>query len=163
MCAGSCKSQRLGLHHSVLALMGWLKDSTGHWVKWCWTKSTKLGPVSVHLNRSLSEHWPSSNWVHTKLPYVWSWGHLTCWHVDWPMPVEYVQNLTVLLEDAYHRGCKCLRRAAEAQKKREYDTRMVLHPYEVGDLVYCRNPMAKKLDTAWIGPLVVTKKYSQIL
>ena len=79
-----------------------------------------------------------------------------------PMPVEYVQNLKVLLEDVYHHIRKCLRRAAEAQKK-EYNTKMVLHPYEVGGLVYRRSPMAKKLDTAWIGPLVVTKKYSQIL
>ena len=74
----------------------------------------------------------------------------------------YVQQLRGSREEAYRHARESLKRAAEVQK-RDFDTKIKLHQYNLGDLVYRRNPAAKKFETAWVGPLVVTRRYSSRL
>lgn len=76
--------------------------------------------------------------------------------------VEYVHTLRHSLETAYQHARKCLKQAATVQK-RDYDTRIKLQEYQIGDLVYKRNPRNKKLEVAWIGPLVVIKRINTAL
>ena len=53
--------------------------------------------------------------------------------------------------------------------KRDYDTRISQHNYEVGDLVYCVDLTksvghCKKIDpNIWRGPFVIVRKFSDLL
>ena len=69
---------------------------------------------------------------------------------------EYVQKLRETLENVYDHARTNLKRASQHQKK-DYDTRVKIHPYKPGDLVYRRNHKLKKFEPVWNGPLVVVK------
>ena len=68
----------------------------------------------------------------------------------------YVQDLRERLHTCYELARVKLRAAAE-RRKRVHDTRVVQNQFKPGDLVLKRNHNHKKLETPWVGPLVVKK------
>ena len=75
---------------------------------------------------------------------------------------EYVEDLQSRLFNCYHLARKHLKMAAESQKK-NYDTRIIEHTFQVGDLVYRRNHRAKKLEMPWLGPYIILKHIGGVL
>lgn len=72
---------------------------------------------------------------------------------------EYVAQLRDNMEDCYHVVREFLRASAERQKK-NHDTRLAEHMYNVGDAVYKLTGMPKKLDPLYSGPYIITKVLS---
>jgi hypothetical protein len=75
---------------------------------------------------------------------------------------EYVVGLRKRMEECYDYARQYLKRASERQK-RGYDTQLKEQIYRPGDLVFRHNPNTKKLETPWLGPLVVMKKLSDVV
>lgn len=69
---------------------------------------------------------------------------------------EYVRDLRGEMEECYAAAREALRRAAERQE-RVHDTRIRENEYHPGDLVLRSQPKAKKLESRWAGPFIVTK------
>ena len=69
---------------------------------------------------------------------------------------KYVSELRDRLEECYHSARKNLRSAMERQK-RDYDSRMVEHSYEKGDVVYKKEGAGRKLDEKYTGPYIIVK------
>ena len=69
---------------------------------------------------------------------------------------EYIINLRKHQEECYNIARGNLKRAVEYQK-RNYDVRAKMNQYSPGDVVFRRNPIKKKLETPWLGPMVVMK------
>ena len=75
---------------------------------------------------------------------------------------EYAQKLRDSMEECYALARKNLKKAVERQKK-NHDPRAVEKKYVPGQLVYKRNPVNKKLEVSWVGPLVVVEAIGQLL
>ena len=75
---------------------------------------------------------------------------------------EYVQQLRDSMEECFDLARKNLKFAAERQK-RNYDRRAIENKYAPGQLVYKRNPLNKKLEVSWQGPLVIVESMGQLL
>ena len=67
---------------------------------------------------------------------------------------EYVSNMRDKMQQCYDIARDCLERAAIRQK-RDHDTRVLENQYEVGQLVYKRFHIRKKLEHPWEGPYVI--------
>jgi len=81
---------------------------------------------------------------------------------------SYVMELQEKLGDVYALARSSLKKNAKRQK-RDYDTRISMHSYEVGDLVLCLNKRkmkgkSKKIDpNIWEGPFQIHRKVSDLL
>ena len=69
---------------------------------------------------------------------------------------EYVSELRDRLEECHHSARKNLRSAMERQK-RDYDSRLVEHSYEKGDVVYKKEGAGRKLDEKYTRPYIIVK------
>ena len=67
---------------------------------------------------------------------------------------EYVAEMRDRMEECFELARECLSRTAERQK-RDYDTRACENMYGLGQLVYKRSPVRKKLELPWEGPYLV--------
>ena len=84
-----------------------------------------------------------------------------------PSPPDYVQRLKASLAKVHLLAREQLGTTQKYQR-RLYDKRLNHHIYEEGDVVYRLNEASKvgesnKLKPVWVGPLLVTKKLSDIL
>ena len=67
---------------------------------------------------------------------------------------EYVAEMRDRMEECFELARECLSMTAERQK-RDYDTRACENMYGLGQLVYKRSPVRKKLELPWEGPYLV--------
>ena len=67
-----------------------------------------------------------------------------------------------------YRGVLCtrqekLKESCRKTKEKNHDPRAVEKKYVPGQLVYKINPVNKKLEVSWVGPLVVVEAIGQLL
>ncbi len=85
-----------------------------------------------------------------------------------PNESEYVANHTDRMQRIYKLVRENLAKTGERQKK-DYDARLSQNTYSVGDLVYHLDSTKQKGKSPklnphkWIGPCIITKKYSDLL
>ena len=77
-------------------------------------------------------------------------------------PAHYAAELSNRLTECYDTARRTLRATAERQH-RNHDTRLTQHKYHVGDLVYKRFHIRKKLEIPWVGPYIVTGTVGDVL
>ena len=80
---------------------------------------------------------------------------------------DYIVRLKNSLKQTHELAREHLSSAQQRQKK-DYDLKVKLHPYEVGDLVYRIESVKKvgqspKLQQVWKGPLLIIQVISPIL
>ena len=80
---------------------------------------------------------------------------------------DYVVRLKNSLMKAHELAREHLS-SAQLRQKKDYDLRVKLHPYEVGDLVYRIESLKKvgqspKLQQVWKGPLIIVQVIYPIL
>ena len=82
-------------------------------------------------------------------------------------PAEYVTKLQKILYRAHELAREQLQ-SSQIRQKRDYDVKLQVNTYNVGDLVYVLNSakrigVSPKLQFIWKGPYVVSKVISPIL
>ena len=82
-------------------------------------------------------------------------------------PPDYVKKLEEVLHQT-HEIARCNLQSTQLRQKRDYDSRLVVSKYQVGDLVYKVDSSTKvgqssKLKPVWKGPLLITKVLSSVL
>ena len=82
-------------------------------------------------------------------------------------PPDYVQQLEKVLKET-HELARCNLQSSQLRQKQDYDTRLAVSKYQIGDLVYKLDSSTKigqssKLRPVWKGPLLVTKIMSPVL
>jgi len=86
---------------------------------------------------------------------------------SYPEYGEFVKDLTEGLKKSHESARKKLKTTTR-RMKRDYDLRILLRPYEQGDVVYLLDSAvakgkSRKLCSPWKGPAVITKKISSYL
>ena len=80
---------------------------------------------------------------------------------------EYVKDLSETMQKAHSEARKTLKTSTK-RMKRDYDLRVLLRPYDRGDIVYLLDTAStkgktKKLCCPWKGPAIITKKLTPYL
>ena len=81
---------------------------------------------------------------------------------------EYAADLAATMEKSHRLAREHLATATERQK-RDYDTKLSVNNYQVGDFVYffdstkTKGPSPKLKTMNWVGPCVIIKKFSDLI
>ena len=80
---------------------------------------------------------------------------------------DYVAKLKSILQKVHTLARKTLL-SSQMRQKRDYDLKLKIHSYEVGDLVYRLDSAKKvgfspKLQQVWKGPLIISEVVSRFV
>ena len=86
---------------------------------------------------------------------------------DWMFPAEYVNKLQHIMKHVHTLARENLL-SSQMRQKRDYDMKLKVDSYEVGDIVYVIDSAKKvgvspKLQPVWKGPYVISRVISPIL